>query len=83
MPDMVYLTHIPLRCPDSAYSSRKNSNEPPQTADSSTTSQICEEKLLKRERCQDGENCGAAVTKAQQWRALLATSLQAFWVVGK
>jgi hypothetical protein len=68
--------------------SRKDSDEPLQSSDCPLTSTVCEKPDVKDEGHEeeghdDDENCGAVVIKAQQWRALLATSIQAFWVVGE
>ncbi|KAF2689517.1 MFS general substrate transporter [Lentithecium fluviatile CBS 122367] len=81
MIDTGYFRDVALLCPDSADSSRKNSDDPAQTPGSSTTLPVSEKAPVEASNQSRG-NCGAVVTKAQQWRALLATCLQSFWVLG-
>jgi hypothetical protein len=82
MADTCHSTDIPLDCLDSAYSSRKNSHEQRQTSDCSAKERISGETTLGTENGTNSDNFGATIKKGQKYKALLATSLQAFWVIG-
>ena len=75
-------------CAESNFSSKKNSTELP-TRNNSIKERHDEEKRVQsgREEAQhdrnEEQNCAVDVTKTQQWKILIATSLTTFWVLGK
>ena len=83
MADKGHLTDVHLSCLDSPHSSRKNSDEPRQTPECSAKERLSDETTVRTDSNAEQENLGAIIRKGQQWKALLATSLQSFWVIGQ
>jgi hypothetical protein len=79
----------PISCGDSAYSSRKNSDDPHQALDCAMKERNNSDNsdnsgMTAVSDTADGQDNGAAIVlKGQHWKVLIATSLQSFLVLGQ